>query len=265
MEKGPIGWLIPKKRRTTGKTHPRAATSVVDRARPPTRALAPGSDAQQAIIVGRPAWQRSRGSDDVRGAQGMSIKSASASLPVGSVPPLRGMTCSVRLAPFCCTVLFPPGNETTARLAAFAKDVTGFLMPPAGATMFGRASVIWRGGSSRLSSPKRWIEVRKRASRAAKRSGGRSRSYHAVAPTLSLPDRAITEIGLLRSAKMELSPFTRQGQTPLTRYGARADWLRTQEDPARREMAASNLARLPMAPPRKVRTRKSPRAIAACR
>ncbi len=42
------------------------------------------------------------------------------------------------LAPFFAALFFPPGNDTGAILAAYAAYVTGFLVRPFGAIIFGR-------------------------------------------------------------------------------------------------------------------------------
>jgi len=73
---------------------------------------------------------------------------------------------------------------------------------------------------------------KKRAPGASVQSGGKSRGYSRYARSLlSLRDEQITEIGLLRSAKVGSSPFLTKAETLLTRYWAGAD-------PQQREMAA---------------------------
>src|SRR5947208_14100153 len=42
------------------------------------------------------------------------------------------------LAPFFAALFFPPGNQTAARLSAFAAYAAGFLVRPFGALAFGR-------------------------------------------------------------------------------------------------------------------------------
>jgi len=46
---------------------------------------------------------------------------------------------------------------------------------------------------------------------------------------VSLRDEQITEIGLLRSAKVEPSPFLSKAETLLTRYWAGANWQAREE------------------------------------
>jgi hypothetical protein len=77
----------------------------------------------------------------------------------------------------------------------------------------------------------RGLEVaKKRAPGASKRSGGRSRSYSRYARSLlSLRDEQITEIGLMRSAKVGPSPFLNKAETLLTRYWAGATWQAREE------------------------------------
>jgi hypothetical protein len=100
---------------------------------------------------------------------------------------------------------------------------------------------------------------KKHATGAARRSGDRSRSYSRHAPSLlSLRDEQITEIGLLRSAKVEPSAFLNKAETLLTRYWAGANW-QVREEILRSVQWLLNLAQLPTVRPRKVRTRKAPR------
>ena len=100
---------------------------------------------------------------------------------------------------------------------------------------------------------------KKRAVGAAKRSGGRSRTYSRhTRSLLSLRDEQITEISLLRSAKVEPSAFLSKAETLLTRYWAAANW-QAREEILRSVQWLLNLARLPTVRPRKVRTRKAPR------
>ncbi len=42
------------------------------------------------------------------------------------------------MAPFFASLFFPPGNDTTALLSAFATYAAGFLVRPFGAMIFGR-------------------------------------------------------------------------------------------------------------------------------
>jgi hypothetical protein len=75
---------------------------------------------------------------------------------------------------------------------------------------------------------------------------------------LSLRDEQITEIGLMRSAKVEPSPFLNKAETLLMRYWGGVTWL-AREGILRSVKWLLNLARLPTARPREGRTRKSPR------
>ena len=75
---------------------------------------------------------------------------------------------------------------------------------------------------------------------------------------VSLRDEQITQIGLLRSARVEPSPILSKAETLLRSYWAGANW-QAREEILRSVKWLLNLARLPTARPRKGRTRRPPR------